>query len=59
MKKRGGKRKGAGRKKSAETVTTSVRFVRAELTDFRVKHPKKLNKMANDWLRSVIYNHYK
>lgn len=50
----GGKRPGAGRPKSAETVTISLRVNKKILKAVRAKYGRGLNKMFNQWLESLL-----
>lgn len=45
---------GGGRKKGDLTRTRSFRINDADLTAAEEKYPKKLNKMAGEWIKGLI-----
>lgn len=53
-KQRGGNRPGSGRKKGEPTQRITFRINKKALERARKKFGRKLNKMANDWIKELI-----
>jgi hypothetical protein len=51
--KHGGTRNGAGRPKSEPTTIINFRIPAKVKTDIKKRYGKKLNKLFNDWLKSI------
>jgi hypothetical protein len=55
-KQRGGARPGSGRPKGELTIRITFRINKNALERSRAKFGAKLNKMANEWIKSIILN---